>query len=527
MKTKILFIVLCNLIICNLLIAQNITNTLGTDGVFSLKDNTATYLTLNQVNGYLTLNRSLVLPYTTGSTLGVIYKGNDRFIHTYHTTESIGYNTFLGIKSGNFTLLEQARFNTGVGYYTLAGLTTGYGNTTLGAGTLQINSTGFYNTAVGFTSLNTNTTGKNNTALGFNSLNSNVSGNYNTALGTESLYSNINGNNNVALGVTSLYTNTSGRDNTAVGLGSSYSNTTGNENTAVGNVSLYYNTTGSTNAALGSYSLFYNNTGSNNTAVGHNSLYNNNNNYNNAFGMSSLYHNVTGANNSAIGYFSMYDNLIGFNNTAVGNNSLLNNNGNYNTALGYNAGSTITTGYNLTCLGIDAAPTSPTAVDQVTLGNIFVTSLRCNVQTITSLSDARDKKNIKDLSLGLDFITKLHPRQFNWDKREWYDDNVSDGSKMKDAPTAGFIAQELDSAQTTAGAEWLNLVLKDNPDKWEATYGNLLPVMVKAIQELKTENDLLKDKLAKFEEMQSVLAGEIEKMRSNNSSLKEVKLTEK
>ena len=38
-------------------------------------------------------------------------------------------------------------------------------------------------------------------------------------------------------------------------------------------------------------------------------------------------------------------------------------------------------------------------------------------------------------------------------------------------------------------AEWLNLVLKDNPEKWEATYGNLLPVVVKAIQDLKTEKD--------------------------------------
>ena len=45
---------------------------------------------------------------------------------------------------------------------------------------------------------------------------------------------------------------------------------------------------------------------------------------------------------------------------------------------------------------------------------------------------------------------------------------------MKEEPTAGFIAQELDEAQTTGNAEWLNLVLKDNPEKWEATPGNLL-----------------------------------------------------
>ncbi|MBK8381313.1 MAG: tail fiber domain-containing protein [Ignavibacteria bacterium] len=87
---------------------------------------------------------------------------------------------------------------------------------------------------------------------------------------------------------------------------------------------------------------------------------------------------------------------------------------------------------------------------------------------------------------------KVKPRQFNWDKREWYEGNKSDGSKMKETPTAGFISQELDEVQTNENADWLNLVLKDNPEKLEATYGNLLPVIVKAIQELKTENDKLK-----------------------------------
>jgi len=121
----------------------------------------------------------------------------------------------------------------------------------------------------------------------------------------------------------------------------------------------------------------------------------------------------------------------------------------FNTAVGYLAGNSITTGSNLTCIGINSQPTTGSATNQITLGNGNVTSLRCNIQTITSLSDARDKKNITDLSLGLDFLMKVKPRLFNWDKREWYDNNISDGSKMKEAPTAGFIAQELDEVQTT------------------------------------------------------------------------------
>ena len=107
---------------------------------------------------------------------------------------------------------------------------------------------------------------------------------------------------------------------------------------------------------------------------------------------------------------------------------------------------------------------------------------------------------------------KIKPRQFNWDKREWYDGNISDGSKMKEEPTAGFIAQELDEVQITQNSEWLNLVLKDNPEKLEATPGNLLPIMVKAIQDLKKENEELKNNNIK-------LSAEVESLKSMSEKL--------
>jgi septal ring factor EnvC (AmiA/AmiB activator) len=136
---------------------------------------------------------------------------------------------------------------------------------------------------------------------------------------------------------------------------------------------------------------------------------------------------------------------------------------------------------------------------------------------------------------------KLKPRQFNWDKREWYDNNKSDGSKIQKSPTAGFIAQELDAVQMSANADWLNLVLKDNPNRIEATTGNLLPIIVKAIQDLKKENDGLKaknenfqaandklmDRLSRFEKMQTILVTEIEELRSNNNETTKVSLETK
>jgi hypothetical protein len=110
--------------------------------------------------------------------------------------------------------------------------------------------------------------------------------------------------------------------------------------------------------------------------------------------------------------------------------------------------------------------------------------LRCQVQTISALSDRRDKTDIENISIGLDFINDLTPVEFVW--------NMRDGGKIGIKET-GFIAQDLDAVQEKYGvAEQLNLVLKDNPDKLEASYGKLIPVLVKAIQELTDEVEKLK-----------------------------------
>jgi hypothetical protein len=179
--------------------------------------------------------------------------------------------------------------------------------------------------------------------------------------------------------------------------------------------------------------------------------------------------------------------------------------------MGYSAGSTITSGSNNSFLGYNAQPSSSSVSNEITLGNSSIATLRCQQTSITALSDARDKTEIADLSLGLDFIMSLRPRQFHWDRREWYENGESDGSKAKEQPTAGFIAQELDEAQTVANVEWLNLVLKSNPEKLEATPGNLLPVLVKAIQELNA-------KVSQLEQNQEMLLKENNRLRAENAS---------
>jgi hypothetical protein len=128
-----------------------------------------------------------------------------------------------------------------------------------------------------------------------------------------------------------------------------------------------------------------------------------------------------------------------------------------------------------------------TTSNSITLGNTAITALRCAVTSITSLSDARDKKEVKDLNVGLEFIDGLRPVKFIWDDRN------EEGKH--DIADFGFIAQDLKAAEEAVEmADVLKLVYDENPDKLEASYGKLIPILVKAIQELSAEVKQLKNK---------------------------------
>ena len=156
-----------------------------------------------------------------------------------------------------------------------------------------------------------------------------------------------------------------------------------------------------------------------------------------------------------------------------------------NTFIGWNAGGNAITTQNSTCIGANAQPSASNAYSEFTLGNNNVLALRCAVTSITSLSDARDKKEIETLPVGLDFVKGLKPVKFVWDER------AEEG--RHDIKDFGFIAQDLKASQEEVGmAETLKLVYESNPEKLEASYGKLIPILVKAIQELSEEIELLK-----------------------------------
>jgi hypothetical protein len=195
----------------------------------------------------------------------------------------------------------------------------------------------------------------------------------------------------------------------------------------------------------------------------------------------------TGINNVAVGRSSLSVLTTGGGNTGVGSMSLISCTGADNTGVGQNAGYTHTSGSNNVFLGHAAVGSTPTASNEITLGNSANNVIRAAVTSITSLSDARDKKNIEELPVGLSFIEKLNPVKFVWDDRN------EDG--RHDVKDFGFIAQELKSVQEEEGvADILKLVYEENPEKLEASYGKLIPILVKAIQELSEEVKQLKNK---------------------------------
>jgi hypothetical protein len=134
----------------------------------------------------------------------------------------------------------------------------------------------------------------------------------------------------------------------------------------------------------------------------------------------------------------------------------------------------------------------------ITLGNSSITTLRCQVTTITSLSDARDKKDVQPLTEGLRLMRTVEPVRFVW--------NMRDGGQVGNADT-GFIAQQLQQAQITADVAVPGLVYEENPDNLEAGYGKLLPFAIGAIKQLDATVEELRAQLAELKAELNTLKG--------------------
>lgn len=273
---------------------------------------------------------------------------------------------------------------------------------------------------------------------------------------------------NTVVGYQALQSNTIGLYNTAVGRDSLFSNTEGENNTAVGYESLETNTLGDTNTAVGRKALFANLTGNSNTAVG-------------AYALS----DVTGSNNTAIG---------------AGAGGIISGSG--NTIIGTDASSGSNFAANRIVIG---RAVTGTADARITIGNgasIAELDLNGSDTSWAASSDERLKTNIQDSSVGLALVNDLRVVNFQWKRKRNIDPALSQHADSDerihgdgDAVYTGFIAQEAQAAIAAHEADPVRLVRSREDGILTTAPAALVPVLVKAIQELSAQIKELQQQL--------------------------------
>ena len=126
--------------------------------------------------------------------------------------------------------------------------------------------------------------------------------------------------------------------------------------------------------------------------------------------------------------------------------------------------------------------------------------VRATNTTINAASDRNEKNTIVPSDLGLDFINKLTPVSFKWNK--------SKGGVGK-RTHYGLISQDIEDLLPKIGKTAMDFggFLKDEVDdegnpmtpKYGLRYGEFISPMIKAIQELSAENTALKARVAALE----------------------------
>ena len=253
--------------------------------------------------------------------------------------------------------------------------------------------------------------------------------------------------------------------NTALGyLALNSASLTGAQNTGVGYQALLSNTTGTQNIAAGSLSLVSNTTGTSNSAIGY----------------ATIYSNTTGSSNSAFGTFALYNNTVGGANNAIGENALINNStGGSNSAFGNAAGDVITTGSRNTIIGNNSDPSANNGSDQTVVGEgltgkgddtAFIGGTNGaynekNVITWEVTSDQRIKKNIVSNNVGLEVISQIDVRNFEYRTAEEITDLPASAAINQSGVQLGVIAQELQAVLPECVTENSTGVLSVNTDQ--------------------------------------------------------------
>jgi Chaperone of endosialidase len=430
------------------------------------------YLRLNGVNGLLFSATNLLVGDTSanstlsgtnnvliGKDAGDILDGGSRniFIGTSAgatqvaglDSVAIGYLAMAGFE--NTGLSDEEGRNVAIGSYALEGVypSTGYYNVAIGYQAGAAVTTGQSNVFVGYRA-GASAAGSSSTLVGFQAGASLVTGINNTFIGSQTGTRAVNTSSSTAVGSSAMlnFTVSGTSYNTALGTqalyGGSSTNSTGNSNTALGYNTGYALLTGANNTFVGDRAGDVLTTGSSNIMIGKDA------------GGTTL---TTGSSNILIGNStdtpaSSTSNFINIGNIINGLNA-----GVSTYAVGLNMGTT--------------TPSYPLQVGTTSdNGNgAYLTA----AGVWTNISDRRIKDNIRPIEHGLDDLMKLQP--VNYEVK---------GSGEKQV---GFIAQDVAAIVPEV------VSYDDKQDKYGMSYGNLVAVAVKAVQELKVENDKLREEI--------------------------------
>ena len=430
-------------------------------------------------------------------------------------TASAGTSNFrAGVNAGN-SIASGGNYNVAVGDEAGTAITTGDSNIFIGYSAGVATTVGVENVAIGYSALLTNVDGSGSTAVGHQALRihdpASAVATYNTAIGYGSGYATTTAQYNVHCGAFSGYQATEGNYNVGVGYSALYATNTGVSNTGIGTSALAGNTSAGYNTAVGAYAADAITTADRNCAVGY----------------AALTTNILSDRNTAIGAYSLYTMNVASNedgyNTAVGEQSgYAITTGQYNTMLGSLAGDSHQTGDGNICLGYGTETSAVDAAYQFAIG-YGVTATANSTVTIgvsgntaslgldgsdtswaAASSDMRLKENIQASTAGLSFINDLRPVTYNWKKAGEVPTDMPQYEEGSEKPCLGyeygmtyhgFIAQEVKEAidKHPELEEGFKMWKEYDSGVQTVADGNVIPMLVKAVQELSAEVNSLKE----------------------------------
>jgi len=345
------------------------------------------------------------------------------------------------------------------------------------------------NVAVGTFTMQTGGTGggSSNVALGYQALCNGACANYNIAIGSQAMSKcviAISGQRNIGIGDTALSNIVSGTHNVAIGTFASCNATTAISSIAIGDAALVNNTNGHRHIAIGACALC-SITGSTgvygNIAIGANA--------GNGINCCDALYNILIGHNAASSMANATRNIFIGDTVAPSKTT-----GNDNILIGYRASNNLTTGALNVMIGCGVG-FNVTGDNNLIIGyspsthlirGCFSDNTICNGANNTAWntsSDSRIKENVTGITNAVSILSQLNPVTFDYTTgyttfREW-DEN-------RRVCDYGFVAQEFETVfpQYVSCAESYISSGSTVSDFRTMNSGHLIPVLVKAIQEL-------------------------------------------